>query len=371
MIQTENQAPPKQELDFDLVKIWPQRRYTIPAELEARIARVLKTEFKLELTDSAKIAECIQRLSNHYIRSPKGATPWSQTWCQIAYLAYYLPLNYLRAQAVVDEGKDTGFFDPYQNIIDFGSGLGSATLPFARGLKQFFFIESSLEAQRLHHLLFRDMYSLGNWIQLPPPYVPEKSLAIFSYSFTELSEFPQWARQCESIMLIEPSTMDDGRRLLNLREKFILDGWSIWGPCTHQGHCPLLQQSKHDWCHDRIHFDQPEWFQKIEARLPMKNRTLTMSYLLISKRPAVYNPKVARTVGDMMKEKGKTRQLICRGPIREFFTWMHKETGLPAEIPRGVLIDVPETYEIKSNEIRLRPTDRAAAIREDKPQLLI
>ena len=84
----------------------------------------------------------------------------------------------------------------------------------------------------------------------------------------------------------------------------------------------------------------------------MKNRTLTMSYLLMRKTPPE-KTKMARIVGDLLKEKGKNRQLVCRGPNREFLTWMHKNKLLQ-EIPRGVLVDIPEDSEKISNEIRIK-----------------
>ena len=77
-----------------------------------------------------------------------------------------------------------------------------------------------------------------------------------------------------------------------------------------------------------------------------------MSYLLVAKAAAPAS-KQWRIVGDRLEEKGKTRQLVCRGPEREFLSWMHRNGEAP-EIPRGVLIDAPTDFEIKSNELRLK-----------------
>ncbi|MNL68448.1 hypothetical protein D3C87_1931680 [compost metagenome] len=60
----------------------------------------------------------------------------------------------------------------------------------------------------------------------------------------------------------------------------------------------------------------------------------------------------ARTVGDRMKEKGKDRQMVCRGSDREFLAWLHKH-GIDQEIPRGALIEIPETAQKVSNELRI------------------
>lgn len=90
----------------------------------------------------------------------------------------------------------------------------------------------------------------------------------------------------------------------------------------------------------------------MEEQLPMKNRTLTMSYLLMRKTPPK-KIKAARIVGDRLQEKGKDRQMICRGPEREFLAWMHK-FKLEQDIPRGVLVEIPEDIEKVSNELRVR-----------------
>jgi hypothetical protein len=89
----------------------------------------------------------------------------------------------------------------------------------------------------------------------------------------------------------------------------------------------------------------------MEENLPMKNRTLTMSYVLLRKTPPP-PMAAARIVGDRLEEKGKDRQMICRGPEREFLAWMHK-TKLRQEIPRGVLIEMPSEAQKVSNELRV------------------
>jgi hypothetical protein len=94
----------------------------------------------------------------------------------------------------------------------------------------------------------------------------------------------------------------------------------------------------------------------MEAQLPFKNQTLTMSYLLARKIPPPANlteHKLARITGDKLEEKGKARQLVCQGPHREFLSWLHKD-GVPPTIPRGALIEFPENFEKKSNEIRTK-----------------
>lgn len=93
----------------------------------------------------------------------------------------------------------------------------------------------------------------------------------------------------------------------------------------------------------------------MEAILPMKNRTLTYSYLLVSRRvPHPSHRGWARVIGDTLKERGKTRQMICRGEKREFLSWLLKR-GEPEEIPHGALIHGVDQAEVKGPELRPQP----------------
>lgn len=341
---------------FLTVECLMQRKFTYPSSFEASLSKALESHH-LSLNDSKALAKCVLALSNYFIQNPAAPTPWSEAWAQVAYLCYYLPLNATRLQRLIEEADKRNFFSGIEQIVDFGAGLATASLSLSeKHFLKFRLVESSLEPQKIIENYF-SQFKAEEWLRTfnaSKLKDAKKTLAVFSYSLTELSDIPDWAYQCEALMLVEPSTQQDGRKLLQLRQKLLEKGFHIWGPCTHDGPCPLLTQSKHDWCHDRVHFDAPEWFFKMEEHLPMKNRTLTMSYLLMRKTPA---PKLsatsARVVGDLLEEKGKDRQMICRNSDREFLAWMHK-TGLRQEIPRGVLIDIPGDAPKVSNEIRLQ-----------------
>lgn len=332
------------------------RSFSVPQELEQKIEAALKAHFNLTLNDSRKLAEAVKRLSDYFIANPEGSTPWNEPWAQIAYLCYFLPLNQVRVQAVVKEATARDFFTGLEEVLDFGSGPGTASLALTGQFQKFTMIEKA-----------KDICAKFNFVpgahwtnNAPNAAAPAKTMAVFSYSLTELSDLPAWAKKLEAIMILEPSTQEDGRKLQALRQKLIQEGYSIYAPCTHHDACPLLTQSKTDWCHDRIFFAMPAWFEKLEQHLPMKNRTLTTSYLLARKqKPATkLATNIGRVVGDHLEEKGKDRQMLCRGPEREFLAWMHK-AGLKQDIPRGVLVEIPEDVQKVSNELRLKSPVRA------------
>jgi ribosomal protein RSM22 (predicted rRNA methylase) len=260
---------------------------------------------------------------------------------------------------VIEQGKNVNFFQHLDHTIDWGAGPGTASLALKNNLnlKSQILIEKSTTALSA----FKDIYdqlqnpTTTSVLDLKKINVDKnKTLLTLSYSLTEMAELPLGWDQFEALMIVEPSTRDDGRKLLHLRQKLIDAGYTIWAPCLHQKRCPLLLHSKTDWCHDRIHVQAPDWFKKLEEHLPFRNNTVTTSYLLARRQKPTFNTKnKIRMTGDSMEEKGKTRQLICRSEEREFLTWMHKEIE-PETIPRGVVIDLPENHEIKSNEIRVK-----------------
>lgn len=321
------------------------RTFSLPEKLSAAIQ---------ELTSQAtakEIAQAVLKMSDFYNQNPSAQTPWSEKWCKLAQVAYFLPLNYLRSLAIQTEAKKVSFPLGKLPLIDFGSGIGAGHLAWMP--QDLSLIERSSAAtelnQKILQILGHQKAKISSEKEVPKD---GQFTALFSYSLTELSTLPAWAWNAENLILIEPSTRDDGRKLLEIRQQLIAQGFSIWAPCPHQADCPLLTKSKADWCHDRIHLEMPNWFLEIEKNLPMKNRTVTFSYLLASRTPAPATNQW-RLVGDRLDEKGKSRQLVCRNSEREFLAWMHRN-GEPPEWPRGVLIDPPARFEQKNNELRLK-----------------
>jgi hypothetical protein len=327
------------------------RKFSIPPAFERQLDLTLQKNLGLSLASTGEIAKAVQRMSDFYIEDGLASTPWSQRWCQIAQLAYYLPLNFMRAQSVIREAHRLGFFDSILTVTDFGSGLSPVQLALKSEVPdqefEFAVVERSSDALSLARAMNL------NFEVKPSPNSQFSHLLTASYSLTEMKEPPDWLFDYQNLILIEPSTRQDSRRLLELRRTLIQAGYHLWAPCTHQEACPLLEKSPSDWCHDRIHFERPGWMLDVEKRLPFQNQTLTFSYLVASRRPRPATTGTIRTVGDLMREKGKARQMVCRGPEREFFAWLSRH-GEAQEIPRGVLCETPSNMEPKSNELRVQ-----------------
>lgn len=335
--------------------------YHLSSNIESQIQTGLALN-NLQTSQARELSAQALMLSDFYIENPKSQTPWDKPWAQNAYLTYFHPLNYLRAKRVFDHGDKLGFFNGLQHIVDFGSGLGAGSLPILekKNILSVQFIERSREAQKLHHKIYSNGARPEWTLQADFRTQKDKALAVFSYSITEITEIPKELLACEALMILEPSTRDDGRKLLQLRENLLDQGFSMWAPCTHQMRCPLLHESKNDWCHDRLHIEKPEWLQQMENHMPIKNQTLTVSYLLARKTPPPESQASGRLTGDLLHEKGKSKQLFCRSPKREFLVWMSKELQ-PPDLPRGELIQISGEPPVeKSNELRVTKDTQVA-----------
>ena len=333
------------------------RHVTLPTSYEAQLRKLL-SELNLTLENSNQLADCVLRLSDFYLANPNAPTPWRERWAQAASLAYYFPLNYARARAVALEGERLGFFKGIDRLFDFGSGMGAALHAFADELNvkgrniELSADDISGEALALGRALapadrrIHEPFSAG-----------QGSMLLASYVLTELSRWPQEWDRFDAIAVIEPATQHDARRLQSEREPLIEKGFRIWAPCTHEKACPMLLQSKKDWCHDRIHFDQPAWFSAIEKHLPIKNKTLTASYLLAKRSaPPLQLQGLARLVGDRLEEKGKFRQALCQDSERTFLSWFPQrmEKSDVIDLERGSLVQIKAGLERKPNELRLK-----------------
>lgn len=333
-----------------------QRTHRLSASTEELLRAALSDHLKADLQDDRKLADCVLQLSDYFTQQNGAATPWNEKWCQIAYLVYYAPLNALRLESVLEECLNLGFLSPSERVLDFGSGLGSFSWAWqnhlATSAQDFEFhiheYEPHSEARRLAALIqqsrdqeARTMSSdskpsridVADSLPRQPP-----SLAVLSYSLVESGQVPSELLKAQKLIIMEPSTRLQGRRLMELRTKLIKQGYFIWAPCVHQDSCPLLLHSEKDWCHDRIAFEQPSWFQALESHLPVKNQTLTLSYLCASREPPPQSlSREARITGDLLIEKGKRRQLICQNSERLFLTWLDRHwKKTDVGYPRGV-----------------------------------
>lgn len=329
--------------------------HNLSREIDPRIRAALAAR-AINLNDPRALAADVRKLSDFYLANPGRPTPWDEPFATPAYLSYFLPLNFARLQAVFTEVKR--FLPPtsWTQVYDYGSGLGTAHWVLEEfEPRPLYCIETSRRARDLHAELMESSPTRWTPQWQNPPQPRAGALAVFSYSFLEMQNALPDLQSFSHLLIVEPSTRECSRDLMQWRANLLAQGFAPLAPCTHAQECPLLTHSQRDWCHQRIHFQGPDWFERLEAFLPMKNRTLTYSYLLMSRD--VHDEKwrnASRVIGDTIPENGKTRQMICRGSQREFLSWLHRH-GEPDQIPHGALVRGVESCELKGAELRCRP----------------
>ncbi len=359
-------------------------KHILPEWLDKLIINTLDQHFKISINETKVISESIVKLSRYYLENPLGKTPWEEPWCQLAHLCYFLPLNYLRNDSVFKKCQEVNpSFKSFRRLIDFGSGLSPTAWAF-KELKELGEISNPnnnlndnlngnphtceillMDHSKAPFALLNKMglkYNQSALSHFNDSDFFKESLVTFSYSLTEFNEnhFPPWIDRAENLLFIEPGTQDDGRRLLQLRKTLLAKGYSSLAPCTGDNECPLLLHSNSDWCHDRINIEMPEWYYEIEKFLPMKNSSLTFTYLYLSKTVTRFKNQnqEARIIGDPLYENGKIRQACCRNSDREFLSWLERDLAKKNntdffELPeRGSLysLSAVDNFELKGKQ---------------------
>tara|TARA_B100000749_G_scaffold28537_1_gene20091 strand:+ start:88724 stop:89764 length:1041 start_codon:yes stop_codon:yes gene_type:complete len=318
-----------------------------------------RTQLPKDSNGQRQLGSSILGLSDHF--QSNLPTPWDHPTFSKTYNLYFLPLNILRLRHVIGRLIPTGFFEGIDTIVDFGSGPGTGSLSFENtGLVNQILNYEPVEAPKKTHRMFqkKGVLEISNqWLEKEADILPwikkESCLLLMSYSLNELPKLPEWIYTAKNLLIVEPSTHQKGRPLLELRQKLIdTPSHLVWGPCTHQQQCPLLVHSKKDFCHDRVKPKLPEeWSHSIEKNIPIKNNTLTMSYLATSHRTPPTLDR-SRITGDPQKQKGKTLQMVCSDSKRQFLCWMDKNKNYQL-IPRGELIENSFSSKPVSHELRV------------------
>lgn len=312
------------------------------------------------LSKPQKLAKAILELSDFYQKP--NATPWDKQGTTAAYLTYFMPLNLIRQQAVLEIFQTQGPAErEFNKVLDFGSGTGTTEWSLKQfselQIKELHCLELSEKAIALHKHFSKELgknFSTRNervsWNQ--PSKDEHFDLGIFQTSLNEISHAPEVLWRCKTLLFIEPATSAKARSLMALRQDLMKQGYHLWAPCTHHENCPLLSHSQRDWCHDRTPAQLPSWFDSLEKNLPIKNTELTFSYLIASQSSNLPDrTHQGRIVGDPLKEKGKVRQMVCRNDSREFLSWL-KRKGDPTTPHRGDLVSSKDWPSSKA-EIRL------------------
>jgi ribosomal protein RSM22 (predicted rRNA methylase) len=327
------------------------------------------------------LSKSILETSAFFIQK-KGASPWKNPGFQAAYIAHFLPMNIIRWLKVFDRIESQGF-EELDSFLDFGSGPLTFKLAYYLKYQEFKpeynFIELESIPIKIGSEIFKSIAKqLGDIknenlspsiksLNLGDISPKKQSTLVLSYSLNELKDIPEKFWEFENIIILEPSTQEISRSLLEFRAQAVEKDFKPIAPCTHSGACPMLTHSKKDWCFDRTHFEIPNIAHNLYKILPFEKKHLTFSYLWLSQKETPksqeknlneeiisdISKRPLRFVGDWQKEKGKEKIMICRSSEREFLSQL-KKTKNPIHHNRGDQTNLDFEYEIKGNELRIK-----------------
>ncbi len=277
---------------------------------------------------------------------------------RLAYVAYFLPVNLGKVQALLDElpASEPAPSSPLR-VLDVGSGPGTAALAVldwmrhqpsglqrpieviaadhakpalldAEQLWKNYLQTTSASAARLRPV-YTDLERSGHLNDLALGGRGWYDLIILANTLGELfctSQDP--VRRCArlvqgllellhengTLMIIEPAMRDPSRNLHQLRNDLLEERvCTVYSPCLHERPCPALVKEE-DWCHEERPWTPPTLVAEIDKEVGFIKDALKFSYLLLRKdgRSIVQRePTMYRVVSELREMKGDKRAWLC------------------------------------------------------------
>lgn len=291
---------------------------------------------------------------------------WHETE-RMAYLLYYLPVNFAKAYAVLAElNHRPEVFSPSflaQNpirILDIGCGPGTATLATLAFLShldleaplniEIGLYDSSVsvlqDAQALIRQLVKQLNQdqeqlqvkvipqLGKVAELQKLKIKESASLIWINNvlnetasadqspLTWLQPFLTTHLDAQgTCLIIEPALRETTRHLMQLRDELLADApeLNVFAPCTAEGNCRMLRDGRErDWCHSDVAWKRPQLVRQLDTLTGLWKSALKFAYLALRRDGLRLHQDlmadtvtVGRVVSDLLKEKGKEKILAC------------------------------------------------------------
>lgn len=341
------------------------RNYDFPHQIETLILEyAIKQDYIRELREVSSLSPIVRELSAGFTKKRKeGFSRYLlNRRARAAYLLYFLPANFPKIQAVLQElFRHPGVaLQKKENlkVLDIGSGPGTALL----GLTHFFLGRKDAQKELSFHLtaldhtrenlkdcqglfaLFQQHCSAKISLNLIQQDM-EKELQIagkFDYivlsnSLNELYELDadriqkrtlllgrllgQHLEPDGSLILIEPALKQTSRELLQVRDSLISQGFGLYSPCLAQAPCPALQTEREDWCHEELPWEPPSVIRTLDQGTGFIKDAVKYSYSVFRKdginlSEALPQGNHWRVVSEMMRLKGDRRVFLCDGRQR-------------------------------------------------------
>ncbi len=284
------------------------------------------------------------------------------------YLLYFLPLNFCKAQAVLERLPRNLFKKSKIKMLDLGCGPGTFSLGYLDyltrrdgasksekhevhllSLDQNYHIVR--DAQNLHEEMVKNLKSKGYNIRLFHQArtfdlrrgKPDTLLKNDQYDLIVVSNFlNEWKSSSAEekvkflekiyqrhlspegyLVIVEPALQRNTRDLMELRDNILSrKSLSVYAPCLHTKPCPMLASTNRDWCHFYSDWEKPDFIGSLDKILKNDNKFLKYSYMVFMSK--AYNEvdalpvkkdkaHIYRVISNLMGSKGKSEIVLC-GP---------------------------------------------------------
>jgi len=312
----------------------------------------------LSKADLARASRAMLELSDRFNRIDESLGPdyMESPAHRAAYLLYFLPANFAKARAVLAELAPTLAGRESLSVLDVGSGPGSMSLAaletFAAqpGIRRLDFTAMDTSRAALEEydfLIRRRAEDFSTQTGAPEVTLTTSVTDLETAAFAErrrdlilvgdaLNELFRGARdpvaaraafleglaanlaEDGALVVIEPSLKSITRRLQAVRDLIAgKEGLHVRAPCLREGPCPMLAEGRErDWCHAGALWMRPPFVRRIDKATGRKKFILKFAHLVIRRHaaaPAEAPPGMTafRAVGDMRREKGRLRIMLC------------------------------------------------------------
>jgi hypothetical protein len=89
------------------------------------------------------------------------------------------------------------------------------------------------------------------------------------------------------LLIVDPSYVEDNRRLLQLRDRLVLEGVPVQAPCVWRGECPALKTA-HSPCYAQRELEKPFLLKEFQRAAQINLSSLKMSYIIFRNPQATW-----------------------------------------------------------------------------------
>ena len=307
------------------------------------------------------------------------------------YLAYFLPVNLAKVQALLDELPPDTLCRPEDRplrVLDIGSGPGTGALAVLDWMRQqgtqrdveVVAVDQALpalqEAERLWQAYGRSSPGPSSMLtRIHANLQRSGSLDLCKQegpfelivAANALSELWCEARDTigsrvtfvrslldllaphGSLIIMEPALRETSRELHLVRDRLLEAGaCTVYSPCLHEKPCPALVKEG-DWCHEERGWTPPAIVSAIDQVVGFIKDALKFSYVILRKDGRTIVPRKSdlfRVVSELREMKGEKRAWLCNETGRPEVgrqDRLRSESNAPVdEWHRGAIVRISE-----------------------------